>query len=101
MFKKDDPFEFFHECMDCTLGIAKKILTKVDMPTNNLLPFSIGLHGGLDYGRVWLEDDNSDKMHFGYGGGFWLSPVNIAILSFDYYQSSDDNVFIVKVGHSF
>jgi len=74
---------------------------KILSSTNNVLPFSIGLHGGLDYGRVWLEDDNSDKIHFGYGGGFWVSPVNIAILSFGYYQSEDDNVFIVKVGHSF
>ena len=71
---------------------------------NNILPFSIGLHTGLDYGRVWLNQDgvaNSNTWHFGYGGGFWIAPVDIAILSFGFYNSSDDYRFIMKVGHSF
>ncbi|MEL6925393.1 MAG: BamA/TamA family outer membrane protein, partial [Bacteroidota bacterium] len=74
---------------------------KIISSGNNPLLTSIGLHGGLDYGRVWLDNQEENKWHLGYGGGFWLAPVDLAIISFGYYTSSDDERFIVKIGHSF
>ncbi len=84
---------FFHNT-----DLRLKILSS----TNKVLPFSIGLHTGFDYGRVWLDDvDEGRKLHYSYGGGFWLAPVDIAIISFGYYTSEDDARLIIKAGHSF
>ncbi len=34
----------------------------------------VGLIGFHDVGRVWINNENSDKWHKGYGGGVWVSP---------------------------
>lgn len=69
--------------------------------SNNILPFTFGLHGGFDYGRVWLDDEDSDKWHSNYGGGIWLAPVDFIILSGGLYISEEDKRVIVQIGHSF
>ncbi|MCK5154458.1 MAG: BamA/TamA family outer membrane protein, partial [Spirochaetales bacterium] len=43
-----------------------------------------------DIGRVWLEGENSNRWHHGYGGGIWASPFNIAVLSATYERSKDE-----------
>ena len=43
-----------------------------------------------DIGRVWLKGENSRRLHHGYGGGFWMSPFNIAVLSATYERSKDE-----------
>jgi outer membrane protein assembly factor BamA len=43
---------------------------------NPTLPLTYGIFGGFDYGRVWLDGESSDKWHYNYGGGIWLSPVD-------------------------
>ncbi|MGK0366317.1 MAG: hypothetical protein ACI85O_003390 [Saprospiraceae bacterium] len=68
---------------------------------NNIVPFSIGIHGGVDYGRVWQPGEASDKWHVGYGGGIWITPVDFIILSLGYYTSDDDTRIQFTVGHQF
>ncbi len=41
-----------------------------------LLPLQLGVYGGTDYGRVWLDDEDSDKWHSSIGGGFWINAVD-------------------------
>ena len=36
------------------------------------LPLSMGIFGGFDYGRVWLDGEDSDKWHTAVGGGVFL-----------------------------
>ena len=38
-----------------------------------LVPGRFGVFGLADAGRVWLEAEDSDKIHTGVGGGIWLS----------------------------
>jgi hypothetical protein len=38
-----------------------------------LVPGRFGVFGLADAGRVWLENENSDKIHTGFGGGIWMS----------------------------
>lgn len=45
---------------------------------------------GLDYGRVWLDGEDSDVWHVGYGGGVWLAPLGATIISLTYFQDSED-----------
>ena len=65
------------------------------------VPFSIGIFGGFDYGRVWLEEENSDQWHHSYGGGFWIAPLDFFVLSFGLHHSEENNLFQFKVGHDF
>lgn len=37
-----------------------------------LFPITFIAYGGYDVGRVWVENDSSDKWHSSYGGGFYL-----------------------------
>lgn len=34
----------------------------------------VGLIGFHDMGRVWINNETSDKWHKGYGGGIWVAP---------------------------
>ncbi|MEO6490633.1 MAG: ShlB/FhaC/HecB family hemolysin secretion/activation protein, partial [Ferruginibacter sp.] len=36
----------------------------------------IGFFGLYDVGRVWIKNENSNKIHYAYGGGIMLSPYN-------------------------
>lgn len=45
---------------------------------------------GLDYGRVWLEGEDSDVWHVGYGGGVWLAPLGATIISLTYFRDDQD-----------
>jgi len=68
---------------------------------NVSVPFSMGIFGGYDYGRVWLEEENSDQWHNSYGGGFWIAPLDFFVLSFGLHHSDEDDLFQFKVGHDF
>ena len=57
---------------------------------NKALPFTFGIYGGYDYGRVWVERDNSDMWHSNYGGGIWLSPLDALTLSFGLFVPKED-----------
>jgi hemolysin activation/secretion protein len=68
---------------------------------NRVIPFTFGLTGSFDYGRVWLKNEKSDTWHLGYGGGFWVAPIDYIILSTGLYHSKDDNIVIFTLGFAF
>ena len=74
---------------------------EVGSSNNIILPFSFGLIASFDHGRVWLDGEDSNVWHRSYGGGFWISPLNVAILSFHYNRSDVDSRFMLKMGHAF
>jgi len=43
-----------------------------------------------DVGRVWLEGEDSNMWHHGYGGGIWVSPFSVAVLTACYERSNDE-----------
>ncbi len=51
-----------------------------------------------DVGRVWLEGEDSNNWHHGYGGGIWVSPFSIAVLTASYERSKDepDGLFTLR-----
>ncbi|MFK7808205.1 MAG: metallophosphoesterase [Saprospiraceae bacterium] len=72
---------------------------------NAILPFSFGITGSFDYGRIF-DDGNtggeSDYWHASYGGSLWVAPLNIAILSLSYNHTLEDGGrFQLAVGHAF
>ena len=68
---------------------------------NPILPFSFGLTGSFDYGRVWSDTDDSDVRHRSFGGGIWFVPLNLAVISFNYNKSDEDTRLMIRVGHFF
>lgn len=67
-----------------------------------ILPGSIGIHLGADYGRIWLEDDQSQKWHLGYGGGIWFAPLDVFVINTSYFIPNDgDGRFMLNFNFPF
>lgn len=66
-----------------------------------LLPLSTGLYGGFDYGRVWVDDQDSDQWHTSYGGGFFLNAADIMSLTLAVFNSEEGARFTFGLGFGF
>jgi outer membrane protein assembly factor BamA len=53
------------------------------------LPVSFGIFGSFDYGRVWNEDQ-SESWHYNYGGGVWLSLMNLMLINFGLFVPKEE-----------
>lgn len=65
------------------------------------LPLQIGIFGGFDIGRVWIEDDSSDKWHNDYGGGFWITAAESLSGTFNLFNSAEGLRFSFGFGLNF
>lgn len=54
-----------------------------------LLPLKLGVFGGYDYGRVWLDGESSNTWHDSVGGGLWLNAVEALSGQFGFFNSDD------------
>lgn len=68
---------------------------------SGILPLSMGLFGGFDYGRVWFPNDSSDEWHTSYGGGFFLNGADIVSANFALFASDDGPRFVFGLGFGF
>jgi hypothetical protein len=76
-----------------------------------MFPVSFGILGFRDIGRVWYKDENgidptapsgkSDVWHKSWGGGFWFTPFNMAVLSTEIAHSDEGNLFYIRLGFLF
>ncbi|MGV3639503.1 MAG: BamA/TamA family outer membrane protein [Adhaeribacter sp.] len=66
-----------------------------------LFPGSLGLTAFHDVGRVWQEGENSQRWHTGYGGGLWVSPVNLFIISAEYAVSKETKMPLLRAAFLF
>ncbi len=67
----------------------------------SIIPFKYGVTGGFDYGRVWEENDVSDKWHNSVGGSFWISGLELFTANVGYYNSSDGGRINFTLGFAF
>lgn len=65
-----------------------------------LLPLKLGIYGGYDYGRVWIDDEDSDTWHDSFGGGFWVNAVDSISGNFGLFGSDDGLRFFFGFGLS-
>lgn len=58
-----------------------------------MLPFSLGVFGSFDYGRVWYKEDIAagDKWHIGYGGGIFIVPFGLTAFRISYISGEEDS----------
>ena len=66
-----------------------------------LLPLNIGFYGGVDYGRVWLENDNSDTWNTSIGGGFFANAADMITANISAFNSDDGLRLAFKLGFGF
>jgi hypothetical protein len=66
-----------------------------------ILPLNIGLFGGFDYGRVWIQNDASRKWNTSFGGGIWVSGADMLTARFSLFSSDDGGRFAFGVGFGF
>ncbi len=83
----------FYQNTDLRLSFRKR--------DSGFLPFVPGIYTGFDYGRVWLPDEDSDKWHNSYGGGFFVDGVGIISANFGLFSSDDGLRFAFGIGFGF
>ena len=73
-----------------------------------LLPLSIGIYGGFDYGKVWgtpndrlLTPNNITKLHTSKGGGVFFNAANMFVGSIGYFNSIDGSRLEFSLGFDF
>lgn len=66
-----------------------------------LLPASVGLIAFHDIGRVWYNQEHSDKWHTGQGFGVWVAPLNQVVITFNVAFSEEETLPIVTFGYQF
>jgi len=64
-----------------------------------LIPLQLGLFGGFDYGRVWVDNENSTNWKTSYGAGFWL--VGSEIINFNLSVFNSNEGAYVRFGLGF
>jgi hypothetical protein len=61
----------------------------------------MGLLAFNDFGRVWVDGEDSDKWHHGFGGGFWLSPFKLMVITANFSHSTEDDIFSLEFKYMF
>lgn len=67
----------------------------------NTIPTIGGILLGFDHGRVWLDGEDSEVWHFGYGGGIWMAPLGATILHLTYFTSQSGSRISFAAGFPF
>ena len=55
----------------------------------NFVPMAIGVSGGFDYGRVWLDNDDSDTWHTNVGGSVFFNAFRAFTANVGYYVGDE------------
>ena len=63
-----------------------------------ILKADVGLVGFTDAGRVWMKNENSQRWHYGYGGGIYLIPFDSMIFSVVLAKSEEDQLYNISLG---
>lgn len=67
----------------------------------NVVPLRIGIYGGMDYGRIWVKNDNSNKWHYSYGGGFFINLADMMTANVSAFESKEGVRFAFRMGFGF
>ncbi|GAA4936983.1 metallophosphoesterase [Algibacter agarivorans] len=73
-----------------------------------LLPISIGVYGGADYGRVWIDNNlvmdaafNKNDWNTSFGGGFFVNMAGMMTANVSAFKSDDGLRIAFKIGFGF
>jgi len=83
----------FYQTTDVRLNL-RKVRT-------GLLPLNIGIYGGVDYGRVWVENQDSDRWNSAIGGGIFFNGADMITGNISAFNSDDGLRLSFKLGFGF
>ena len=83
----------FYQNTDLRLNIT-------DLKTG-VLPIKLGLLGGFDYGRVWIDDDPSRQWHNAVGGGVYCNALSLFTANLTWFNSVDGNRLAFAMAFNF
>ena len=73
-----------------------------------VLPLNIGVLGFVDAGRVWSDDSpvptatfTGDGLHYGYGGGLWVSVLDRALVNLTAGVSDEATLLTFGIGFAY
>jgi len=66
-----------------------------------LLPLNIGFYGGFDYGRVWIDDDDSRRWNTSVGGGIFANAANLITFNLSAFHSVEELLVAFRLGFGF
>ncbi len=66
-----------------------------------LLPLHIGVYGGFDYGKVWLENIDSKNWNTSIGGGIFFNGANMMTGNLSAFNSDDGLRIAFAMGFNF
>ena len=67
----------------------------------SIFPLKYGILAGFDYGRVWLDGEDSRKWHQSVGGGVWLNGLSSLTARLTFFNSQDGNRVAFGLGFGF
>lgn len=67
----------------------------------NVIPMTYGILTGYDYGRVWLDGEDSNKWHQSYGGGIWINGLNMFTGRVTCFKGNDGDPIRIAFGLGF
>jgi hypothetical protein len=69
---------------------------------NSVLPMGVGVMGGYDYGRVWVDNEDSSEWHTSMTAGLWFNFLGAIVLNPYYtWPENETDSFTLQVGFSF
>ena len=81
--------------------LTTELRVKLFESNSYIFPGAVGLVGFNEVGRVWVENEVSHKWHDDFGGGFYYSPYNFALISAVIAHSPEDDLFNFSIGTKF
>jgi len=67
----------------------------------SFLPVYIGIYGGVDYGRVWIDNDPSTRWNTSYGGGIFLDGAHLLTAKLALFTADEGPRFSFGLGFGF
>ncbi len=77
------------------------IRVKITDVSNYIFKGQLGLAFFNDIGRIWLEGEDSQKWHDGYGVGAWFLLFDTSVFTLNYNQSEEDRFLNFKFSYMF
>lgn len=67
----------------------------------NIIPLSLGVYSGFDYGRIWLPTEDSDEWKTSYGGGIFLNGADVISARVALFYADEGPRFTFGLGFGF